>query len=378
MYLSRHLSLSYFFGGVILYLFFFFFFVVTPVWFDCFCHTHVSALHRSPVCLVSVDGSSLSAHHLVYSPSHLLSARQCSEGPNCAFSWTVTLLTFNLVWLFPSFNQSFLNRTGLKQWTPVSSGTVQHVLVPKSLNRSCAIDFQNEIFDSWKHCEMEQITWSHLKEYACCVTSDCMRVKLCAYLYDIIKYTHTVFVSLYIHFSLLPLLNYLIITICHKEEKKPTFNNLDCSCWFAILWDRKTLTEPYNVQSHDRLRGASQNPFGSDSVENTKISNTIKLMRNFMRENIHTQWLQTHKPSVYNQFLNRLQLFNVIDRTCWSLCVEKLKSSINTANTSHRYSLILRSRLTLVFFIKYGRYGKINQFNSSLHISKVLLLPAVS
>ena len=34
--------------------------------------------------------------------------------------------------------------------------------------------------------------------------------------------------------------------------------------------------------------GANQNPFGCDSLEKARISFQIKLMRNIMRENIHT------------------------------------------------------------------------------------------
>lgn len=125
-----------------------------------------------------------------------------------------------------------------------------------------------------------------------------------------------------------------------------------------------------------RCCGASQNPFGCDSVENAKISNQINLMRDIMRKNIHTVFGCKHRKNLgYNSAL-LLQLYNVLDRNqLVNNCASSPRHPLNRTKlktiTAHRYMLILLSRLTFAFFIRYGRYGKINQFSSILHISKV-------
>lgn len=118
-------------------------------------------------------------------------------------------------------------------------------------------------------------------------------------------------------------------------------------------------------------------------MENARISNQINLMRNIMRKNIHTVLGCKHiKHLGYNSSV-LLQLYNVLNRSqhvnnyASPLKLTKWKP-ITAAQISHRYMLIFLSWFTSAFFIRYGRYGKLNQFSSILHITKVLLLPVVS
>lgn len=68
---------------------------------------------------------------------------------------------------------------------------------------------------------------------------------------------------------------------------------------------------------------------------------------------------------------------NMLIITCQHLNLTKWNVSTAT-QIPQRYMLILLSRFTLAFAIRYGRCGKTNQFGSILHITKVLLLSAVS